>query len=198
MSQNALQTLLILVGAALFLHTYYVFPRRFDRTQRPRADRLVWYTWVDHYLKVTTLAIPLLTLNAPGHWLLLVHASPALRWLGLAVAGVGLLLLVWSMRTLADQFSPCDFARTPSEVVHSGPYRWVRHPIYSGNLVLLAGLAIMTGSLWLMVNWIVLLSCYWLITHREEAALHNASPEYAQFAATRGRFLPRLRGVRDA
>lgn len=193
MTEANLLTAAIILGAGGFVYLYYQFPRRFDRSDRRRLPRLTWYTGVDYYLKITTLIIPLLALQAPQPWMLIVHQSSPLRWIGLAIAAAGAGLLAWAMGTLADQFSPCDFARVPSRLVETGPYRWIRHPIYASNLVLLAGLAILSGSLWLVFNWLLLLTCYTIIAKGEEATLHQEVVGYEDYASVRGRFLPRRR-----
>ena len=60
-----------------------------------------------------------------------------LRWLGLGIAGAGFLLLEWSQRALGQTWSDQPRITETQQLVQTGPYRWVRHPIYSAFLLIL-------------------------------------------------------------
>lgn len=66
---------------------------------------------------------------------------------GMAAVAAGLLFTVWARLFLADNWSVSVIVRSNHELVHSGPYAWVRHPIYSGALLALLGTAL-TGGQW--------------------------------------------------
>ena len=73
---------------------------------------------------------------------------------GLLMSMGGLLLSVWAKRTLGSNYSPCFAAAPPTRRVDSGPYAFLTHPIYVGNLLILGGwflqsLSIVIFSVWL-------------------------------------------------
>ncbi|MEM6798187.1 MAG: methyltransferase [Planctomycetota bacterium] len=192
MTEQVFFSLAIVTGAVVFFGVYLAAAWRTSDGDREPMPPFGWFSWVDRYLKATSFAIPLASLWWRSDWLLLWPSVPALRWAGLFVAAAGALVLAWALRTLGPQFSRCDAARLPTGVVASGPYRWVRHPVYTGNLLALAGLTLLSGS-WLMVgNLLLLAGCYAWIAKREEDALGQNFDGYHNYAATRGRFFPRL------
>ncbi len=73
-----------------------------------------------------------------------------------------------------------------------GPYRWVRHPMYSAVLLTCVGVAVARGTLvvWLLVA--LLAALFWFKARREERFLAAAYPGYARYASTTGRFVPRV------
>lgn len=65
---------------------------------------------------------------------------------GVALVAAGLLFTVWARLFLADNWSVSVIVRSDHELVHRGPYAWVRHPIYSGALLALLGTALIGGQ----------------------------------------------------
>jgi protein-S-isoprenylcysteine O-methyltransferase Ste14 len=84
-------------------------------------------------------------------------ATPApAAGLGLLVAG--LLFTIWARRCLGDNWSADVAIRERQELVRSGPYRLVRHPIYTGGLIAVAGCVVM-GAQWRgLVGFVLVLS----------------------------------------
>ena len=78
-------------------------------------------------------------------------------------------------------------------VVSSGPYRYVRHPMYVGSLVMYPAMAGMLGSMWaLALTGITVVLFVWR-TSREDATLREELPGYREYAAeTHYRLVPGL------
>ena len=66
-------------------------------------------------------------------------------YLGYAILVSGLSLGIWARRVLGRNWSGRVIIKEEHELVTSGPYCWVRHPIYSGALLICAGSAIALG-----------------------------------------------------
>ena len=72
-----------------------------------------------------------------------------------------------------------------------GPYRWVRHPLYSVGMLLYGSLTLLTGLWWLGVGSLIPLAVLLWRTPREEARLIEAfGEEYRVYMRRTGRFLP--------
>ncbi len=84
-----------------------------------------------------------------------VGAGISTAWIGAALAWVGALFAIWSKVALGRWFTASFGIKRDHELVTSGPYRIVRHPIYTGLLAMLIGLGITFDS-WLSVGFAVL------------------------------------------
>lgn len=115
-------------------------------------------------------------------------------WIGLAVLLAGSFLRRACWRALGGSFTGDVRASADQQVVDRGPYRWVRHPSYTGGLMIFGGIALT------LANWLSLviafgstLAIYLYRVHVEEQALLAAIGEpYRKFMATRKRFIPFL------
>jgi protein-S-isoprenylcysteine O-methyltransferase Ste14 len=117
---------------------------------------------------------------------------PYLLGLGLMVAGVG--LRVWSIAVLGRWFQYQITIQPGQHVVTSGPYRYVRHPSYTGLVLVLAGIGLASGDVWSLVAVLVLGATGLVIRIRtEERQLTQAlGAEYERFAAGRKRLVPHV------
>ena len=198
MNQPNVMTALILSGACLFLFFYHVRTRRFDHSDRRQVRNWQFYGWIDAYLKLSTFGISLATLHVESSWLLVVHQNWPVRWIGLIIAGFGLCLFLAAMKTLDDQYTPAHIARTPRHLVVTGPYRFIRHPVYAANLAIMAGMFLLSGSLWIVANLIVLIMFYVPTILHEESTIRRTFPEFDSYTRRTGRIFPRITPCREA
>lgn len=94
---------------------------------------------------------------------------------------VGLVIAVWARITLAGNWSARVSLKEDHELVKRGPYRFVRHPIYSGLLVMVLGTAILVGQ---VGGFLVLVFCacgLYVKLRREEALLTKHFPGYPEY-----------------
>lgn len=105
----------------------------------------------------------------------------------LAVMCAGGALSLWGYLTLNRAFSLLPEAR---QLRTTGPYRWVRHPVYAGNYVTVLAVLVWRYSHLNLALVVVFLAVQ---THRarlEEAKLAAAFPAYERYKARTGMFLP--------
>jgi len=67
-------------------------------------------------------------------------------WIGIALLVVGLAFSVWARRHLAGWWSSAVTLKQDHQLIRTGPYRWARHPIYTGLLLGVLGTAIAAGG----------------------------------------------------
>jgi len=95
-------------------------------------------------------------------------------WLGAAVFALGLALLGWSVATMRRAGTRFETNQPSTRIVSTGPYRFVRNPIYVGMFLALTALAIGIDSLWPLI---ALAPFYLVIRYgvvaREEAYLER-------------------------
>ena len=103
-------------------------------------------------------------------------------------------LFVWATRTMGRNWSIVARTRADHELVTTGPFAYVRHPIYSAMALILLALAIGLGNEWRLI---VALPLYalgtWLRIAEEEKLLRAMfGPAYDGYAARVARFIPGL------
>lgn len=115
---------------------------------------------------------------------------PVVAGVVLIAAGIG--LRAWSIATLGRFFQYWIKVQPGHRVVTGGPYRYVRHPSYSGIALVLAGIALACDDVWSLVAVAVLGGAGLAVRIRaEERQLNQAlGAEYEQFAAGRKRLVP--------
>ena len=111
-------------------------------------------------------------------------------WLGGALVIIGAVLGMWSLRSLGESLTPYPQPRSRATLVEHGPYRVVRHPIYSSILISLLGVSV-AGSLWALLPLAVLV-VWWLgKASVEERFLRERYPGYQDYCLrVRHRLIP--------
>lgn len=105
----------------------------------------------------------------------------ALQLVGLVLLVPALFLAVWVLATNAYA-SRVVRLQEGHEVVTEGPYRYVRHPMYSGTLLAWIAAALALGSWWMVVPAALGIVLFVWRTAREDATLMEKLPGYAEFA----------------
>jgi protein-S-isoprenylcysteine O-methyltransferase Ste14 len=100
-------------------------------------------------------------------------------WLatGLAIDAVGLCIAIWARRDLGRNWSGEISIKEEHELIQSGLYRWLRHPIYTGLLTMYLGTALATGEWLALVGLTIAVFAYWRKIRLEEANLDEAFGE---------------------
>lgn len=116
-----------------------------------------------------------------------------LRLAGAPIALVGLLLFGWMFRHLGLNVTPTSMPRTHATLVTGGPYRWIRHPMYTAALVLVLGVSLLTASLIVMAGGVGMFALLAARSRVEEKRLIEKFGEgYAAYQHRTGRFFPRI------
>ncbi len=118
------------------------------------------------------------------------------RWaafvVGLILMWAGIVIRQWAITLLGRFFTVDVRVQSGQTVVDRGPYRWVRHPSYSGMIITFVGMGLALGN-WLSLAVLVVVPTVGLIVriHVEERTLFDALGEpYRRFTAGRRRLFP--------
>jgi protein-S-isoprenylcysteine O-methyltransferase Ste14 len=103
--------------------------------------------------------------------------SPVLGVVADAVTLAGLLVALWARMTLGGYWSSSVVLKQDHQIIVRGPYRYVRHPIYSGVLLMVLGTVVLWGSLVALLLFPVAFSGLWMKLHLEERLLTTHFPE---------------------
>ena len=118
--------------------------------------------------------------------------QPALSWAGIALIWAGMAFRLWAVLTLGAFFRTSVVLQDGHRLVTAGPYRWLRHPSYTGALITLAGLGLAFGN-WGSLAAVILFPSLAIAfrIHVEERALTEQFGEaYRDFRKTRAAVIP--------
>jgi protein-S-isoprenylcysteine O-methyltransferase Ste14 len=111
----------------------------------------------------------------------------------LAFEALGLALAVWARRTLGKHWSGKITIKVGHELIRSGPYRLVRHPIYTALLMIYAGTALVFGEMHSLLGFVLAVLAYMRKIRLEEANLARGLGEaYAAYRAETKALVPRI------
>lgn len=127
-------------------------------------------------------------------------AVPLPQWSRLAGAYLGTLALLWFVwihQTLGNNLSVRIRIKDSQHLVTNGPYRWVRHPMYTAFYLLHVAAFLLTANWFIGVTWMAGLTAIILLrVSREEAMLLARFGEaYSKYAKNTSRFFPRINGL---
>lgn len=133
-------TLEIVRGVWLVLALLWLVARFNTKPTEVRQSRL----GLAVYALLLVVAFALLAGALPADDVRVLRRRPELTGLAMVIAGAG--LAVWSRLVLARNWSGAVELKVGHELVQRGPYRFVRHPIYTGLLLMFLGTALVRGT----------------------------------------------------
>ena len=116
------------------------------------------------------------------------------RWLGVGLGVVGIFLLLWVHHTLGSNFSVPGITKECQRLVTVGPYRWVRHPMYTVLLLIMLVYFLISAN-WFIgatgIGWIVGTVAL-MVREEEELMIAKFGDEYRGYMRRTGRLFPRV------
>jgi protein-S-isoprenylcysteine O-methyltransferase len=175
---------------ALFYGVSEVFisVRLQSKTQSSATDRgslrLIWSV-----ITVSMIGASVAAANFPSAYF---GGSSVLYWVGVSVFAFGLALRWYSIRYLGKFFTVDVTVVSGQRVIDTGPYRYVRHPAYTGNLLAFFGLGLcFANAVALLLLAVPIAAVFLYRIHIEERALqHGLGAAYRQYMQRTKRLVP--------
>jgi protein-S-isoprenylcysteine O-methyltransferase Ste14 len=110
---------------------------------------------------------------------------------GLVLTSAGVAFAIWARKTLADNWSAQPEVKQNHELIVSGPYKIVRHPIYTGILIAVLGTAVMIGQVRGFIALAISFIALWHKSGFEEDLMRRQFPQqYDAYARSVKRLIP--------
>jgi protein-S-isoprenylcysteine O-methyltransferase Ste14 len=185
------QSAAILAALVAFYATDLVFITRYGKQRKSGESGRSWsYTVFIIVAAVLVIAqpalLPFLSLRIKVWWGALIQAVGAL----LLLAGLG--LHGWSRAHLRQFYAEGADVQPDHYVVDTGPYAYVRHPMFTSYFLLVIGLLLINPA---ATTLLITIYAFWDFTgaaKRDEELLAKEVPGYVEYMARTHRFLPRL------
>src|SRR6516162_6079091 len=110
--------------------------------------------------------------------------APAPYWIGVALVIAGLAFAIWARVHLGGNWSGTVTVKQGHELIRSGPYAYVRHPIYTGLITALLGTAVASGTVHGVIGLAIIAAAFVRKLRTEEEFMHETFPgEYQRYSA---------------
>jgi len=164
---------------------------RRQESSTSRAAHVVPLVLAGALLASSRLPVPWLQLR-------LLPATAATYWAGVAILIAGLGFTVWARQHLAGNWSGTITLKRDHELIRSGPYRLVRHPIYTGLLTAVLGTAVAMNDWRGVLAFVIMAAAMVRKIGLEERWLGEAFPhEHRRYRAEVPALIPFLPGSRS-
>jgi len=144
----------------------------------------------------TIAAFCLIFLRFPQGWWIQNEVIPDNSWievLGVVLAIAGIAFAIWARAYLGGNWSSSVTVKVEHQLIQSGPYRWVRHPIYTGLLIALLGTAMELREIRGLLAVPVLYVGLKIKSMIEERTMMNTfGPQYEEYSRHTGAIVPKL------
>jgi protein-S-isoprenylcysteine O-methyltransferase Ste14 len=115
------------------------------------------------------------------------------RWLGVGIGVVATVGIYWLFSSIGSGITPTSATRREHKLVTKGPYRWIRHPLYTFGSSLFLAFGMMADNWFIAGMGALAFIAMAIRTPKEEANLvEKFGDEYREYMKHTGRFLPKL------
>jgi len=165
----------LLAAAAFDLLLVYMLAVRDRPVAKSQGVLPRLFGFIGTFMGVGILQLPVAQLSLP------------MQIFAAVLIGLGSLGSLLVLSRLGKSFSIMPEAR---KLVTGGPYAWVRHPLYTVEIITIIGTAMQFQGPWSWVIALVVVALLWMRSHYEEEVLASAYPEYGKYRARTKRFIP--------
>jgi len=162
----------------------------YAQNKTEKIDTPSSFTYVYRYIQITTIVASIGAFLSNSPIFIEIHDNVYWLYSGIAISTIAIILFVTAKLDLGEQYSPCFDSFVPQDIIRDGLYKYVRHPIYTSNIILLIGMSIASGSLWIIINLMVLTVYYVLSAYKEEEILLKRFPLYQEYIHKTNMFIP--------
>lgn len=113
-------------------------------------------------------------------------------YVGLFIAIIGFFITLIALLQLNTNLSPFPTPKSNSSLITNGIYKFIRHPIYTGIILITFGYGLHTDSLYRMIISMLLYILFYFKSSYEEERLKITFSDYDSYKTKSGRFFPKL------
>src|SRR3984893_14289846 len=119
--------------------------------------------------------------------------TPLVRWLAVLITAAGVAVAFWARFHLGANWSGVVTLKENHELIRTGPYRTIRHPIYTGILLAFLGNVVLIGQVRGLIGLAIIWASFYIKARREESFLaQEFGPNFNEHLQHTGMFLPKV------
>lgn len=174
---------------SLFIGILIYFGSRWilDRGKSNGSKEKIFFSYILLFVEIATIfAVIVQLLCNIAKW----DLPTMVRWVGLALFISGVLLSVYSRIVLGSAYSTARNFSKPNRLIQYRSYRYIRHPIYSGTLLMGLGFELAVASYLFFAVFTLGAVVIYLCSREEERRLIKWFPEYRDYQRRTKKFIP--------
>lgn len=110
--------------------------------------------------------------------------------IGLLIAGFGGMIVILALLQLNKNLSPFPTPKNNTTLLQNGLYKYMRHPIYTGIILLFTGYSVYQNSFYKLGISLLLMVLFYFKSNYEEQRLEQKFPDYKLYKNKTGKFFP--------
>ena len=119
--------------------------------------------------------------------------AAVMQWIAVLLTASGVAIAFWARWHLGANWSGVVTLKEGHELIRTGPYQFIRHPIYTGILLMLVGTMVAIGEVRGLLALLMAWASFYVKARREESFLaQEFGPRFAEHSEHTGMFLPRF------
>jgi protein-S-isoprenylcysteine O-methyltransferase Ste14 len=186
-----IEILILIIASAIwiFAELYLVFRDNIRGKGRTTIDRRTRnYNFISLIIAISCAAIfswiPLFQFNRRG--------TSIVFWIGILIICLGLFLRYWSIHLLGKYFSTTVELEDSQKIIQKGPYKWIRHPSYSGIILFCIGygLAVQNWLSLIIAISLPTIALLYRIKIEEETLVKGIGTEYEVYQKKTKKLIP--------
>jgi len=196
MNENIFRILVGLIFVTAFIISGY-FRRKADRESGEKISRSVDGTAMMTAIRIGGLLLwlsPIMYVINP-QWMnwSKIGLPETVRWIGVGLGIFCVFGVYWLFSSIGTGITPTSATRQEHKLSTSGPYRWIRHPLYTFGSSMFIAFGMMADNWFMAALGILTFVLMAIRTPKEEANLiEKFGDEYRDYMKRTGRFLPKL------
>ena len=147
--------------------------------------------------KLLASQFSILLFGSHGYWITnastcMVYWSDGIRYVGAVFMFVSIPWLYWVHHSLGRFFSARLELRKDHTIIQTGPYKWIRHPMYTSGFLYVIGAGLLSGNIGVLLLPLVGFSLLVFVRVPDEEKMLAQLPDYEEYKNKTGRFFPKL------
>jgi protein-S-isoprenylcysteine O-methyltransferase Ste14 len=115
------------------------------------------------------------------------------RWIGAGSMLLMMPMIYWLFSSLGNNVTPTVSIREKHELVVSGPYRYIRHPLYTFGFINMVGMSVLAANWFILAMLMIAMTAIFTRTEKEEEKLlEKFGEDYKVYMQKTGKYLPKL------
>lgn len=147
--------------------------------------KLKYKDYIYVYVQFILLIIYLLHID-----LVQINILNSIRYIGIVIVFIGSLTAIIAMLQLNDKLSPFPSTKSNATLITNGIYRFIRHLIYTGIILITLGYSFYSSSLYSIIISTLLYTLFYYKSSYEEQCLKISFPDYKSYQKKSDLFFP--------